>query len=101
MPTNRTPINRPPRSQITPRAVALFKRALEIEACDDNEFWEDDGGRKREYLDVADQLHQALGLKPYEPSPLDCDGEPPSWEGHPELWRKAAELRKALIETMG
>ncbi len=74
------------RSQITPRAVALFKRALEIEACDDDDFREEDGGRKREYLDITDQLHQALGLKPYEPSPLDCDGEPPSWEGHPELW---------------
>ncbi len=100
MPTTRHPISRPPRSHITPRAVELFKHALEIEACDDDEFWEENGGRKREYLDVTVQLHRALGLKAYEPSPLDCDGDPPSWEGHPELWRKAAELRKELIEAM-
>jgi hypothetical protein len=71
MPTNRTLINRPLRSQVTPHAVELLKRALEIEACDDDEFWEEDGGRKRDYLDITDQLNQA------------------------------AEVRKALIEAMG
>ena len=48
MPTKRTPINRATRCRISPRAVAAFKAKDEVE------------------------LHCALGLKPFEASPLDA-----------------------------
>ncbi|TQF30903.1 hypothetical protein [Bradyrhizobium sp. UNPA324] len=99
MPTTRHPINRPPHARITPEAIALFRRALAIEACDDQSFWEEDGGSRREYLDVVDQLYRALGLQAFDLSPLACEGAPPAWEINPKLWRKAAQLRRALIDA--
>ncbi|WP_271606583.1 hypothetical protein [Bradyrhizobium sp. CCBAU 11434] len=45
------------------------------------------------------QLDHALGLQAFDLSPLNCEGEPPEQELHPELWRKAAELRRALINA--
>ena len=46
-------------------------------------------------------LHMALGLKPWEESPLDVDdGPPPSWAkpGHAvyDTWEQAQRLRRLL-----
>jgi len=49
-------------------------------------------------------LHRALGLKPWEPSPLPVSvtalgvdqGEPPKWELHPDAWRQAQVLQREL-----
>ena len=44
-------------------------------------------------------LHRALGLKPWEPSPIDADTpEPPDWASGPwaEAWPTAHELRAKL-----
>ncbi|MDA9522936.1 hypothetical protein XI06_22310 [Bradyrhizobium sp. CCBAU 11434] len=71
--------------------TALFQRALDIQACD--------GARRREFLEISVQLDHALGLQAFDLSPLNCEGEPPEQELHPELWRKAAELRRALINA--
>jgi hypothetical protein len=49
--------------QITVEAVALFDRGCEIIKAGDDEFWEEDGGRCSEYVDIAKQLDwQLLGL---------------------------------------
>ncbi len=87
LPTNRTPIGRSPRWHITPEGAVLFNRAQEILACDDEQFYEEDGGRGREYLDISAQPNRALGQKAHEPSPLNCEGEPPHWGNHPQLWQ--------------
>ena len=44
-------------------------------------------------------LHRALGLRPWQPSPLDADTpEPPAWAGTlwAEGWALARHLRGAL-----
>jgi hypothetical protein len=45
-------------------------------------------------------LHRALGLRPWQASPLDVDGpEPPAWAGRTAWaasWPPAAELRAEL-----
>jgi hypothetical protein len=52
-------------------------------------------------------LHQALGLKPWEHSPLPLavtalgvrPGEPPSWDNSTMSWRQAQELQRALVDA--
>ena len=42
-------------------------------------------------------LFRALGLKPWDCSPLHADGQRPDWVT-PDRWAKAAELRTQLME---
>jgi hypothetical protein len=76
MPTKRTPINRATRRRISPKAVAAFKAKDEVE------------------------LHRALGLKPWEASPLDAGPRAscpwPSGTGGFVTWGQAQALRAAL-----
>jgi hypothetical protein len=54
MPTNRTPINRPPTTRITPEAVEIFRQMRETRDGSD-QWWS---------LHV--KLHIELGLRPWE-----------------------------------
>ena len=56
------------------------------------------------------RLHRALGLKPWEASPLPIDvtalgvdqGEPPPWETlHAASWRQAQALQRELLKIVG
>ena len=103
MPTKRVPLHRSlkPR-RITPRAVALWRVIQEIEAEDGDRDWEDEGGRRREYLDARGELNLLLGIKPWQSSPARVhDPEPPKWMTAGNLlaadqWREAWKLRQAL-----
>src|SRR5262249_15407925 len=66
MPTRRTPIDRARRVQITPAMVALWKRGQEILATKAEQKWEEEGGRRREFLDLAVELHELLDRRPWE-----------------------------------
>ena len=51
-------------------------------------------------------LHRALGLRPWQPSPLDAaTPEAPEWAGRLDAWREgwplARELRAELINYVG
>ena len=74
MPTKRRPIKRDLRQRITPEAVAAY-------IADDDAL-----------------LHELLGLKPWEESPLDVGDEntnPPGTAAY-ESWPKARALRDEL-----
>jgi hypothetical protein len=66
MPTRRTPIDRGRRVQITLAMVALWKRGQEILATKAEQKWEEEGGRRREFLDLAVELHELLDRRPWE-----------------------------------
>jgi hypothetical protein len=105
MPTTRTPIRRPSRAtRITPETVQLFARAVAIEDMPGaTERWENEGGRRREYLDLSGALAQQLGLKPWHPSPLDvADERVPADLGEHQVndWVTIQRLRKALWEAL-
>ena len=72
MPTTRKRKTRKLATRITPAAVAAFK------AGDDR------------------ALYEAIGQRPWEPSPLDVDDGPPPRPHQAEVWAKAQELRSAL-----
>ncbi|MHC2839798.1 hypothetical protein [Bradyrhizobium diazoefficiens] len=99
MPTTRTPINRTSHARISPEATALFERGLDIQSCGDDDFWEADGGKRAEYIEINNRLHEMLNLKPWHPSPLDVYGEPPADDQHPEYWRQMVKLRAALMAS--
>jgi len=66
MPTRRTPIDRGRRVQVTPAMVALWKRGQEILATKAEQKWEEEGGRRREFLDLAVELHELLDRRPWD-----------------------------------
>jgi hypothetical protein len=73
MPTTRTPIKRSSRGgRITPLILDTYRRARDLHDNHDTETWEEDGGRRREYLDAASQLHSLLGRKPWQTCVMDC-----------------------------
>ncbi len=62
MPANRTPINRTSHARITPEITSLFERGLEIQTDNHaDERWEP-SGRRTEYIDIGNRLHELLGL---------------------------------------
>jgi hypothetical protein len=65
---------------VTDEAVALFKRGLEIHRAGTQRDWEEQGGARREFLDVCVRLHALLGRKPWQADVLEIDSEtPPAW----------------------
>jgi hypothetical protein len=57
MPSKRKPIKRAAKRRITPEAVALLRRIVEIQEAGDT--WEEQGGRRREMLDATRELGAA------------------------------------------
>ena len=78
MPNRRTPIDRGRRVQITPAMVALWKRGQEILATKAEQKWEEEGGRRREFLDLAVELHELLDRRPWEFDVFYVDAIKPS-----------------------
>ena len=65
---------------ITNGMLALWHRLLAIMNADDHQFWEEDGGARREFLDATVALHRLCGLSPAQCSPVDAiPAEPPRW----------------------
>src|SRR6476661_1998894 len=80
MPTRSTPIDRGRRVQITLAMVALWKRAQEILATKAEQKWEEEGGRRREFLDLAVELHELLDRRLWEVDVFYVDAMKPSDE---------------------
>lgn len=87
--------------QISDEAVVLFARARELAPF---EQWEEEGGRRREYLETWKALHLALGLRLFEASPLDVT-EDDSVRCGGQCWMesvpKALALRVELVAAAG
>ena len=90
--------------QITDEAVEAFVRAEAIWDAGGYEKWEEEGGRRREYLDASSALGRSVGLRPWETSPLDVpeNGPPPErWKSPNGIsdWQQAQNLRRELIKA--
>jgi len=76
------PENVPQLTHLGPKAVELFRRALEIEAAGAVGKWEP-GGRRLEYIDIDIALMRELGQGFWGVSVLDVHENaegPPEWE---------------------
>jgi hypothetical protein len=90
-------------TRVTDEAIQAFELCEEIAAAGLDEAWEDEGGRRREYLTALQSLHGELSLRPWEASPVDVldEGSCP-WEGnlYAASWPKAQELRRELLTAI-
>jgi hypothetical protein len=100
MPARRTPIDRGRRVQITPAMVVLWKRGQEILATKDEQKWEEEGGRRREFLDLAVELHELLDRRPWEVDVFYVDAMRPSGDQDQGDWVGAAAARRALVAAL-
>lgn len=75
MPTNRTQLRHSRRAnRITPQVLDLYRRARDLlERGDDIEFWEEDGGCRRQYQDACHELDCCFGQQDRY-SPMDAIG---------------------------
>jgi hypothetical protein len=64
----------PPPEALTSEMIALYRRARAIQRQGLDEKWEDEGGKRREYLTVSTDLHRLLGRKLWQDD--ICDGPP-------------------------
>lgn len=91
MPTRRTPLKRVQQNRLSAHAVEAFRLAPDIESENKDQKWEGEGGRRREYLDAVGALHRALGLRPWQITPVDVDdGAWPDWMDDHHGWEQAA-----------
>jgi hypothetical protein len=88
---------------VTDEAIEAFRLCEEIAAAGLQEAWEDEGGRRHEYLTAHQSLHAELSLRPWAASPCDVtDEEPCGWGGnlYSESWSRAQELRRELLAAV-
>jgi hypothetical protein len=104
-PEPHSPEDVPQSTHLSPKAVELFLRALEIEAAGATGKWEPEG-RRLEYIDIAIALMRELGQGFWGVSVLDVHENaegPPAWERNPrniESWHEAIRLRRALVDAV-
>ena len=75
--------------------VALWKRGQEILATKAEQKWEEEGGRRREFLDLAVELHELLDRRPWEVDVFYVDAMKPSDDQDGD-WAGAVAARHAL-----
>ena len=104
-PEPHSPEDVPQSTHLSPKAVELFLRALEIEAAGATGKWEPEG-RRLEYIDIDIALMRELGQGFWGVSVLDVHENaegPPAWETNPrniESWHEAIRLRRALVDAV-
>ena len=100
-----SPEDVPQSTHLSPKAVELFQRALEIEAAGATGKWEPEG-RRLEYIDIDIALMRELERGFWNVSVLQVDEnaeDPPAWGRNPrniESWHEAIRLRRALIDAV-
>src|SRR5262245_6587829 len=78
----------------------LWKRGQEILATKAEQKWEEEGGRRREFLDLAVDLHELLGRRPWEVDVFYVDAMKPSDDQDQGDWVGAAAARRALVAAL-
>src|SRR5215470_6627047 len=86
--------------RITPAMVTLWKRGQEILATKAEQKWEEEGGRRREFLDLAVELHELLDRRPWEVDVFYVDAMKPSNDQDQGDWVDAAAARRALVTAL-
>jgi hypothetical protein len=99
MPSNRTPINRPPRRQITAEMIELFEKCRQMRVERSDLQWEPEGKRGA-YIELACRLDRLLGRRPWQLSVLDAGTKPVENDRRTLVdWQRARSLRRQLIEA--
>lgn len=113
MGTKRKPLRRETRRRITSEAIEAWRACMEfVERHGDTsaareESWVADSeghNSTNPFIEAKQRLDRALGLRPWEESPVNTESEtPPDWMRDPrqiEDWRHAWELRCDILEAV-
>jgi hypothetical protein len=86
---------------MTPEMVTIFVRCEQIIEDGHDELWEDQGGRRREFLDANEALRKLLGRNIAQVSPVDADDPlPPAYNREAvHDYGGAHRLRLALLKA--
>jgi hypothetical protein len=106
MPSKRTLLTRHHKPGIPAEAIELFRKAFEIQEAGEHEKWEEEGGRKSEYIAITKRLDWTLLKRLGEVSVLDdaLDDEemrPVNLHCGGAGWDDGVKLRKALMAAIG
>jgi beta-lactamase superfamily II metal-dependent hydrolase len=97
---HRTPKPRTRKPKITPQAIALYRKLIDLQNDPAVDQWEKDGGKRRQYLDIGHELHVLLGRKPWETCIDDTIGADvqPDWLRADRIseWLEAQSIQLAL-----
>jgi hypothetical protein len=101
----RTLLARQRKDPITPEMVELFRRGREIQKAGATETWEEEGGRRGEFLDITKRLDWSLLHRVGQCSVFDdFSGEEPDYmasrssTGHPDIcgWHSGRAMQQRL-----
>ena len=76
----------------------LYARVRAIEQAGQNEIWEVDGGRRREYFDLQVELHRFLGRQIWETHVFQRGPHSPA-ASDVAKWENARASRDELVRT--
>jgi hypothetical protein len=87
-------------TRITPEVLAVYRTARQLHDVADVESWEEEGGRRGEFLDACVKLHALLGRHPWQEDVIDTlDFEPPSNRQERTDWNVACAVLKQLEQA--
>jgi hypothetical protein len=103
MTSKRQPIARYRRPTLTAEMVELFRQGREIQKAGASETWEEEGGRRAEFLDITKRLDIVLLRRGWHEVSVfdDLDGDPPAYMvardgGTFNGWWTGQELQREL-----
>lgn len=99
MPTVRRPLVHGALPRLTEEVISAFARIEAIRVAGGHERWEDEGGARREWLDLSARLDAALGIFPHQWGVSDVPSTGPLPEGCRDVFHSfeaAQQLRRAL-----
>jgi hypothetical protein len=103
--TKRRPVQHPMKAQITAEIVGQWKAVRQILAAGDDQFWEDEGGRRGEFHAAVMAIHRHFKLSICGVNPdqtIGVDAVPEGYDDKPWFgWERARELRLALDAALG
>jgi hypothetical protein len=106
MTTKRTPLTRHHKPGIPAEAIELFRKAFAIQAAGQHEKWEEEGGKREEYISITKRLDWTLLKRVGEVSVLDDALDDPEMRPVNLVcggvsWDDGVALRKALLQAIG
>jgi hypothetical protein len=92
----RTTLSRPRKEPITGEMVELYRRGREIQKARADETWEEEGGRRREFLDIMKRLDISLLGRGWHEASMFADLSGPSPNPDSHGWVSGRELQEQL-----
>ena len=84
---------------ISGEMLELWRQCWRIRRRGAHKAWEEEGGRRREYIEACSRLGEVIGLRPWEVHPIDAtSARPPAlWVQPTAGYARARKLRRLFV----